>query len=81
MGIKLFIPTALQKFTNDTEEVELNAGKMSEVLNELTTKFPELKKHLFDHSIIINSSYPLEKLEEALKSMINYRTLKAKITS
>lgn len=46
----IIIPTPLRKFTNNTAKVNVGAGKVSDAVLELTSSFPELKKHLMDTS-------------------------------
>lgn len=42
----VFIPTPLRKFTNNTAKHEIQGNCVSEVMTELTTNFPELKRYL-----------------------------------
>lgn len=44
----VIIPTPLRKFTGNSTKVNISGNNVQEVLNELTSKFPDLKKHLFD---------------------------------
>lgn len=44
----VIIPTPLRKFTNNTPRLEIKAGNVKEVLQDLSLNFPELKKHLLD---------------------------------
>ena len=44
----IIIPTPLRKFTNNSSRLELNANSIYEAVNELTSNFPDLKKHLLD---------------------------------
>jgi molybdopterin synthase sulfur carrier subunit len=44
----IIIPTPLRKFTNNTARLSVRAGNISDVVNELTVNFPDLKKHLLD---------------------------------
>ena len=46
--IKIFIPTPLRKFTGDLSTVELQAGTITEAIQNLATRFPELDQYLFD---------------------------------
>jgi MoaD family protein len=47
MGVKVIIPTPLRPYTGKQESVELQAVTVGEALAALTTKFGDLKKHLF----------------------------------
>lgn len=44
----VMIPTPLRKFTNNTTTVTIQGTKISDLVVELTTKFPNLKRHLID---------------------------------
>ena len=46
----VLIPTPLRKFTNNSAKLNINAGNVQEVVNDLSMNFPELKKHLLDDS-------------------------------
>ena len=44
----VIIPTPLRKFTGNSSRVVVNANKVSDVVQELTTNFPDLKKHVIN---------------------------------
>jgi molybdopterin synthase sulfur carrier subunit len=44
----VMIPTPLRKFTNNTTTVTIQSTRISDLVVELTTKFPNLKRHLID---------------------------------
>lgn len=44
----IIIPTPLRKFTGNSTKVNVGGNNVQEALGELTQKFPDLKKHLFD---------------------------------
>lgn len=44
----IIIPTPLRKFTNNTAKIETKGATVEESIRELTTNFPDLKKHLLD---------------------------------
>ena len=46
----VIIPTPLRKFTNNIARIDVTASKVSDVVNQLTSNFPELRKHLIDAS-------------------------------
>ncbi|OZH52980.1 thiamine biosynthesis protein ThiS [Hydrocoleum sp. CS-953] len=48
MAIKVLVPTALQKFTNNEAQIECSAGNISELIESLETKYPGIKKSLCD---------------------------------
>jgi len=45
---QILIPTALRRFTNDTDSVEIAAASVGEALKALTAQFPNLAKNLFN---------------------------------
>ena len=44
----VIIPTPLRKFTNNTSKLEVTAATVAEAIQDLSTNFPDLKKHLLD---------------------------------
>ena len=51
----IIIPTPLRKFTNNTAKLEVKAGNIGDSIQQLTTNFPDLKKHLLDEKGQIRS--------------------------
>jgi len=51
----VIIPTPLRKFTNNTAKLNIEAGNVEEVIIDLSTNFPDLKKHLVDEQGEIRS--------------------------
>jgi MoaD family protein len=47
MRVKVMIPTPLRAYAGKQESVELQAGTVQEALSSLTTRYQELKKHLY----------------------------------
>jgi molybdopterin converting factor small subunit len=47
MAVKVIIPTPLRPYAGKQESVELQAATVGEALAALTTRFSELKKHLY----------------------------------
>lgn len=48
MAVKVLIPTALQKFTNDQATLECNANTVGDLLDSLEQKCPGIKARLCD---------------------------------
>ncbi len=44
---KILIPTPLRQFADKQDNVELTGATVGEVLGALTSRFPDLKKHLY----------------------------------
>jgi MoaD family protein len=47
MAVKVIIPTPLRAYAGKQESVELQAGTVAEALRSLTSRYGDLKKHLF----------------------------------
>ena len=47
MAVKLEIPTALRPFADKQATVEFNAATVGEALKNLTSKYADLRKHLY----------------------------------
>jgi adenylyltransferase/sulfurtransferase len=45
---KILIPTPLRQFAEKQDTVEATGATVGEVLGVLTTRYPELKKHLYN---------------------------------
>jgi adenylyltransferase/sulfurtransferase len=48
MSVTITIPTALRQFAGGLSQFEVEAGTAGEALNQLSTQFAELKRHLYD---------------------------------
>jgi sulfur-carrier protein adenylyltransferase/sulfurtransferase len=48
MPVTITIPTALRQFAGGKSQFEVQAATAGEALNQLSTEFAELKRHLFD---------------------------------
>lgn len=48
MPVKITIPTPMQRYVNDQEEVQANGSNIEEVLTDITERYPELKKQLLN---------------------------------
>jgi molybdopterin synthase sulfur carrier subunit len=48
MAITIEIPTAFRRFTEGAPKVDSGAKTVEEALNDLTTRFPALSKHVRD---------------------------------
>jgi molybdopterin synthase sulfur carrier subunit len=44
----VIIPTPLRKFTGNSSHITIKASKISDVVQELTTNFPDLRKHVIN---------------------------------
>lgn len=47
MKNSIIIPSALRQYTENNDAIELNGDSVSEILSELTSRYPKVKNHLF----------------------------------
>ncbi len=45
--MKILIPTPLRQYADKKDVIEFNAGTVGEALSGLTSRHPELRKHLY----------------------------------
>jgi sulfur-carrier protein len=50
MAVKIIIPAALQKFTNNQPTIECDCTSVSELIDQLETFYPGIKARLCDES-------------------------------
>ena len=50
MSISIEIPTAFRRFTEGAPKIDCSAATVAAALNELTTRFPALARHVRDES-------------------------------
>jgi molybdopterin converting factor small subunit len=50
MPVTIEIPTAFRRFTDGAPKVDCTAATIADALNTLTTRFPELSRHVRDDS-------------------------------
>ena len=50
MSIKVMIPTPLRQYTGKKDTVEIDGNSAGEILDELTKKYSQLRKHLYDEN-------------------------------
>ena len=47
MNTKILIPTPLRGFTEQKDQVQLDAATVGEALSTLSTQYPTIKRHLY----------------------------------
>ncbi len=47
MAVKVLVPNALQQYTGNQEEIEVQASTVQEALAAVTERYPTLRKHLY----------------------------------
>lgn len=48
MSVTVQLPTPLQRYAKDQEEIEVTASTVGEALKALVVESPEIREHLFD---------------------------------
>lgn len=46
MSVKVVLPNAFQKHTNNVREITSSAGNLTELVSDIEGRFPDLSKHL-----------------------------------
>ena len=49
MSVKVILPNAFQKHTNNVREIESAAANLPELVTEMESRFPALRQHLRDN--------------------------------
>lgn len=52
---RIIIPTPLRKFTDNQASAETGGDTVAEAFEQLTSRYPELRRHLYDESGKIRS--------------------------
>ena len=55
MSVTITIPTALRQFAGGTSRIEVEAATAGEALDQLTSKYVELRRHLYDDKNTLRS--------------------------
>jgi len=75
MSIKVRIPTPLQKLTQDKAEVEVEAGDIKELIDNLEKSFPGIKERLCDEKGILRRFINIYVNEEDIRFLQRDNTL------
>lgn len=76
----IIIPTPLRKFTENNAKLEVEAATIQQALTDLSTHFPDLKKHLLDDSGKIRTFLNIFVGEDDIRDLQNGETALAKDT-
>ena len=55
MAVTIIIPTPLRQFAGGSSQLVFEANKVGEALDSLTTKYAELRKHLYNDQNALRS--------------------------
>jgi molybdopterin converting factor small subunit len=70
----VIIPTPLRKFTNQTARIQVEAGTVGEIIEKVTSDFPELKKHLLDAQGSVRSFVNIFSGDEDIRDLQKEKT-------
>jgi len=71
----IIIPTPLRKFTNNTAKLQITEGTIESSIRELTTNFPDLKRHLLDENGRIRSFVNIFVGDEDIRDLQQEQTI------
>jgi len=71
---KVIIPTPLRKFTENEGSLNTEGTTIQDAIKDLTEKFPELKKHIYDDSGSIRSFVRIYVGDDDIKALQNEAT-------
>lgn len=74
MAVKVMIPTPLRPYAGRADSVDVDAKTVGEALGGLTTKFGELKKHLYTDEGKIRSFVNVYLNDEDIRYLQKERT-------
>ncbi|QPH40260.1 MoaD/ThiS family protein [Pedobacter endophyticus] len=65
----VLIPTPLRKYTNNTAKVNASGHTVAEIMNDLVSTYPDMKKYLFDGAGTIRSFVNIFVDQEDVRSL------------
>jgi adenylyltransferase/sulfurtransferase len=77
MPVKVLIPTPLRPYTDQKEAVEIEGARIRELLDNLTERYRDLRKHLFDDSGKLRSFVNVYVNEDDIRSLDRFETVVA----
>ena len=79
MPVKVLIPTPLRPYADHQDSVELEGANVGELLDNLTSRYGELRKHLFDESGQLRSFVNVYVNENDIRSLSRVDTCRRRI--
>ena len=74
MPVKVLIPTPLRPYTDQKEAVEIEGALVRDLLDNLTDRYRDLRKHLFDDSGKLRSFVNVYVNEDDIRSLDRFET-------
>ena len=74
MAVKVIVPTPLRQYTGKKDSVEIEAKTVAEALAGLTSRYGDLRKHLFTDEGKIRSFVNVYLNDEDIRYLANDRT-------
>ena len=72
--VTVLVPTALQSYTGNQEAIPAQGSSVGEVLNSLASKYPDLKRHLFNDKGTLRSFVNVYLNDEDIRHQNNQAT-------
>lgn len=74
MAIKVFIPTPLRSYTEKRDTVECNGTTVEEILDNLTSKYQQIRQHLYDENGKLRTYVNIYVNDEDIRYMAKEKT-------
>jgi adenylyltransferase/sulfurtransferase len=74
MTVKVLIPTPLRPFTDQKDAVDIEGASVRELLDNLTTRHRDLRKHLFDDTGKLRSFVNVYVNDDDIRSLSRFET-------
>lgn len=74
MAIKIFIPTPLRPYTDKQDTVEVNGKTVGEVLQDLTSRYGEVRQHLYGENGTLRSYVNIYVNDEDIRYLAKEKT-------
>src|SRR3972149_1774701 len=74
MPVKVLIPTPLRPYTDQKDAVEIEGARVRDLLDNLTERYRDLRKHLFDDSGTLRSFVNVYVNEDDIRSLDRFET-------
>ena len=74
MGVKVIIPTPLRQYTGKSDSVVIDGQTVEEILNNLTSQYGDLRKHLYGNDGKLRSFVNIYRNDEDIRYLEKEKT-------
>src|SRR5215475_6935359 len=74
MGVKVIIPTPLRQYTGKSDSVVVDGHTVEEILNNLTSQYGDLRKHLYGNDGKLRSFVNIYRNDEDIRYLEKEKT-------